>query len=163
MTLTLAEEVLAEVEAHAAEAYPEECCGALLGEVPADFGAADCGLEARAARRLPNAWPESGSKTRRYEADGSALAALERELRGGALGVIGFYHSHPDAPAWPSPFDLERAWPAYAYLIVEARAGKAAGALGGPPRARAYGLSEDRRSFVEGAVRVASGGRSPCP
>jgi len=32
--------------------------------------------------------------------------------------VLGFFHSHPDHPAVPSAFDLERAWPYYSYLIV---------------------------------------------
>jgi len=32
--------------------------------------------------------------------------------------VVGFWHSHPDHPAWPSEFDSDRSWVDYAYLIV---------------------------------------------
>src|SRR5256886_13201692 len=32
--------------------------------------------------------------------------------------VFGFYHSHPDHPARPSQYDLDHAWPTFAYIIL---------------------------------------------
>ena len=42
------------------------------------------------------------------------------EQRAAELGgeLLGFYHSHPDHPARPSQFDLDHAWPTFAYVIV---------------------------------------------
>ncbi len=140
MALKLPAALLAEIEAHARSAYPRECCGALLGAVPRDFAVPGREVRADAARPLANAWPEDG-RAARYEADPAEIVGLERELRGTGRGIVGFYHSHPDVPAWPSPFDLLRAWPAYSYLIVSV--GK-----GGRPDARSWMRSEDGRDFV---------------
>ena len=53
----------------------------------------------------------------------SARGAPRAEL-GGEL--LGFYHSHPDHPARPSQYDLDHAWPTFAYIIVAVAAGSAA-------------------------------------
>ena len=42
------------------------------------------------------------------------------------LDVLGYYHSHPDHPARPSQYDLDHAWPTFAYVIVAVAAGAAA-------------------------------------
>ena len=42
-----------------------------------------------------------------------------RAARRRGLDVLGFYHSHPHSPAWPSPTDVtEAAYPDSVYLIV---------------------------------------------
>src|SRR6266404_3537437 len=42
-----------------------------------------------------------------------------RAARSRGLEVLGFYHSHPHSPAWPSPTDVtEAAYPDSVYLIV---------------------------------------------
>ena len=42
------------------------------------------------------------------------------EQRATELGgeLLGFYHSHPDHPSRPSQYDLDHAWPTFAYIIV---------------------------------------------
>ena len=52
--------------------------------------------------RRTTGWPSSGA------------AELGGEL-------LGFYHSHPDHPARPSQYDLDHAWPTFAYVIVAGR------------------------------------------
>ncbi|HEU4390223.1 MAG TPA: Mov34/MPN/PAD-1 family protein, partial [Blastocatellia bacterium] len=43
------------------------------------------------------------------------------------IGIIGYYHSHPDHPAAPSGFDLDHScWPGESYIIVSVERGKAA-------------------------------------
>lgn len=146
MILRMRKELLAAVDAHAARAFPEECCGLLAGPLPADFGSPRAALAVTEALPLENAW-ESSSRHNRFRLDGLALTRAERALEARGLGVLGIYHSHPQAPAWPSPFDLDNAWPSYAYLIVSVRDGSA-------QDARVWALSEDRRSFLEGVVEL---------
>lgn len=146
MIVRLRPEDRAAVFAHAARAFPEECCGLLAGPLPPDFGSGVAVLAVTQTLALENAW-ESQSRGNRYRLDGLALSRAERALEARGLGILGVYHSHPSAPAWPSPFDLENAWPSYAYLIVSVRDGKAADA-------RVWSLSEDRRSFLEGTVET---------
>jgi proteasome lid subunit RPN8/RPN11 len=43
---------------------------------------------------------------------------VEARARDAGLSLLGFYHSHPDAPAEPSQYDLLNAWPNVDYLIV---------------------------------------------
>lgn len=148
MMLRMSAAALSAVRAHALRAYPEECCGLLAGPLPDDFGAAGGLIAVSEAAALDNA--ASGARTNRFALDPLALARSERLLEARGLAVLGVYHSHPDAPAWPSPFDLENAWPSYAYLIVSVR-GQA------PGEARVWRLSDDRRSFLEGAVETKEG------
>ncbi len=144
MDVALPPELAREIEKQAAAAYPEECCGLLVGPLPEDFGEEKARLRVTELRPLKNAW-ESQARTHRYTADPSEFAAVERSLAGTELAVLGVYHSHPDVPAWPSPFDLLRAWPNYAYVIASVRGGRAADL-------RVWRLSADGRSFREGLI-----------
>ncbi len=145
MSLRLAANLREQILKAAEKAYPEEACGLLLGAVPGNFEAPGRELRIDEARPLANGW-EAGAKTNRYALDAKALAHIERSLSGTGRAVVGVYHSHPDAPAWPSPFDLERAWPCYSYLIVGVRGGRAA-------EARSWMRSEDGRNFNEEPVQ----------
>jgi proteasome lid subunit RPN8/RPN11 len=78
------------------------------------------------------------------------------ERRASELGaeLLGFYHSHPDHPARPSQYDLDHAWPTFAYVIV-AVAGdlsrqSAGGAVAGDMTV--WYLKEDRSRFEEGTL-----------
>jgi proteasome lid subunit RPN8/RPN11 len=136
---------LEEVVVQACEkAYPDEGCGLLLGPVPDGFDRLDRAVVVDEARPLPNGW-DASAKTNRYLIDPRHLANVESELSGTGRGVVGFYHSHPDHPAWPSPFDLMMAWPCLSYWIVRVDAGKAADS-------RSWQRTEDGRSFVEESI-----------
>jgi proteasome lid subunit RPN8/RPN11 len=123
------------------KAYPDEGCGLLIGPVPEDFIAMDRPVVVDEARPLPNGW-DSSAKTNRYLIDPLLLAKVERELSGSGRGVVGFFHSHPNAPAWPSPFDLMMAWPCLSYWIARVESGKISDS-------RSWQRTEDGRSFVE--------------
>lgn len=98
------------IEDHAREAYPEECCGFLLG-TPGEPKAV------KATRRAANVAPEN--RPRRYAIDPRELLAADREASRAGQEILGFYHSHPDHPARPSEFDLgHAAWPGYSYVIL---------------------------------------------
>jgi len=122
-------------------AFPEEGCGLLIGPIPEDFDRPGRTLEVDEARPLPNGW-DASAKTNRYLIDPKILARVEGELSGTGRGVVGFFHSHPQVPAWPSPFDLTMAMPCCSYWIIEIRDGKM-------KDSRSWQRTEDGRSFVE--------------
>jgi len=123
---------LAEIRVHGGEAYPEECCGALLGVEEEG--------EPHVTRtaRIPN--------SRREERRHRFLIAPEEYRRVEALAtaegllLLGFYHSHPDHSAVPSEYDREQALPFFHYLVL-------AVASGHPGDLTAWRLSEDRAVF----------------
>jgi len=107
LVLTAAE--LASIREHALAAYPEECCGLLLGEV------APQREEVEAVVPVENRYPEARGG---FElAAGAVACALAQERRGGRA-VVGVYHSHPDGAPLPSRRDELEAWPGWSYLIV---------------------------------------------
>lgn len=141
MTLKAARALSETVAKACAGAYPDEACGLLLGPVPDGFDRPGRTVAVDEARALPNGW-DASAKTNRYLIDPRLLAKVESELSGSGRGVVGFYHSHPDHPAWPSPFDLKMAWPCLSYWIVRVDDGRAADS-------RSWQRTEDGRSFVE--------------
>ena len=100
------------VIAHARAEAPAECCGMLVG-AGAVVG------EAVPARNV------AASPTR-FLIDPKDHFDARRAARGRGLEVLGFYHSHPTSPAWPSATDVtEAAYPDAVYLIVSLEGGAA--------------------------------------
>src|SRR5688572_14080146 len=110
MPIRLSEPHLAEINAHAREDYPYECCGVMLGSAVGDE------KTVAAIRRLENVHDEGHE--RRFLISADAMFHVERDAREARLEILGFYHSHPDHPAQPSEYDREWAWPWYSYIIV---------------------------------------------
>lgn len=146
MSLHVPRSILSQVSTEAEKAFPEECCGFLIGPAPEGFELLGRAVRVDEARPLPNAW-EEGARTHRYQIDPKIMARAEKNLSGTGRGIVGFYHSHPEVPPWPSPFDLERAWPCYSYWIVSVRGGRADGA-------RSWMRSEDGLSFIEEEIVI---------
>jgi len=82
--------------AHAREAYPNECCGAMLGSIDGDA------KRVHAALRLENAF--EGAQAARYELRPEDLLAADRAARERKMDLIGIYHSHPDCDAYFAEF-----------------------------------------------------------
>ena len=61
--------------------------------------------------------------------------------------LIGWYHSHPDAPARPSEFDREHAWPWYSYIIVSVQKGE-------PRDTTSWRLHDDRAAYDAEAIEI---------
>jgi len=131
--LLLPDRFARQISRHGEETYPHECCGALLGR----------GREVVATVALPNT-TEEGPRRRFLVRPSDYRMA---EARAGELGaeLLGFYHSHPDHPARPSQYDLEHAWPTFAYVIVSVASGVAR-------EATVWFLKDDRSSFDEGTL-----------
>ena len=119
MTIRMAASLLDEIRRHGEQAYPAECCGALVGRPGAD---------GKEVVRLAPAVNRRTDDPHRYLIAPDDLRRLEAEVRAESLEVVGYYHSHPDHPARPSAFDTEHAWPWYSYLIVRVDHGRAADA-----------------------------------
>ncbi len=127
------------IERELESAYPGEGCGVLLGRVEGRRRLV------RTAVPSPNRWPGRATRyqvdpdllRRLLEEEETASTAAEAKTRGAAgdRAVVGFYHSHPDAPPEPSATDLGHAWPWYHYLIIAVRGGRAG-------RGRAWTLTD---------------------
>lgn len=135
----LSAEQRASIEEHARRGYPDECCGVLLGRIDGDQRIVDDLTE------MANEWdPEE--QRRRFLITPDELMRVEKEARQRQLDILGFYHSHPDAPARPSEFDREHAWPWYIYPIVSVEQGQPAGI-------RAWQLRDDRSGYEEISIQ----------
>ena len=107
------------IEAAGVAAYPDECCGLLIGH---DFE--EGGIEVVRVVMSDNVEP--GDRRSRFEIDPPLLIALRRDLRGAGVSIVGHYHSHPDHPARPSAHDAKRAWqPEMVWLITAVIGGEA--------------------------------------
>jgi len=108
--LRIREELSERIREHGAKTYPHECCGALLGSDGAG------GREVIEVLSLEN--QRSDSPRNRFSITPDDVREAEMAARRAELELIGWYHSHPDAPARPSEYDREHAWPWYSYIIV---------------------------------------------
>jgi proteasome lid subunit RPN8/RPN11 len=121
-----------QIHLHVCRAYPDEGCGVLVGRERGEVREIErvIGLENR----------HGAPREKRYLIAPEEFLDADRRAREQGLEVLGFFHSHPDAPAEPSSFDLEHAWDYYSYLIVSISNGAVAGE-------RSWRLRADRSGF----------------
>jgi proteasome lid subunit RPN8/RPN11 len=96
MEIELTSAVLERISAEAADAFPEEACGLLLGR--------EGRIEGLGPARNVHPQPRT-----RFEIDPQALVDAHRAARQGGPAVLGYYHSHPSGPAEPSATDRRMA------------------------------------------------------
>lgn len=129
------EEELAQMRAHGERDYPFECCGLMLGRF-------DGGV-----KRVLETYPisnarEEEAKRNRFLIRPEELMCGEKYAREKSLDVVGFYHSHPDDVAVPSPYDLEHAWPTYSYIVMSVEKARTVDL-------RSWEMESDRSRFNE--------------
>jgi proteasome lid subunit RPN8/RPN11 len=105
-----------EMVAHARTAYPNECCGAMLGTIQ------DGRKIVSVALPLRNAF--EGPQETRYELRPEDLLQADREARGRSLDLVGIYHSHPDCGAYFSETDLKNSCPWYSFVVLSIQRGE---------------------------------------
>jgi len=133
----------AEIRRHAEQAYPQECCGVLLGRFD---GAA---RRVTAVVRCRNARQDSPHN--RYDIDPRELIRIQREGRERDEDIVGFYHSHPDYPPVWSPTDLSQAhWFGCSYVITSVEQGQAAVTSS----FELAGRDEQDKTFVEEKIEI---------
>ena len=149
--IRIATELMREIRAHGAAAYPDECCGALLGADGPPATEDSSGRVVHGLCPIDNRWntaslrgEEAGGMTarRRFLITPEDYRRCESAAGERGLELIGFYHSHPDHPARPSEYDREHAFPWFSYVIVSVERGNAT-------TATSWLLAEDLSRFDE--------------
>ncbi len=141
MTLELTEKVLRALEAHARADYPHECCGAIFGtDVDGVRSVHEC-------MRIENMTTED--QRRRFSVSPNDYLRAELEAVELDLALLGFYHSHPDHPAVPSPTDRAHALPGFSYPIIPVAAGV-------PGALRSWRIIDIEADYEEETVEVAT-------
>ena len=145
--LTISGELAEKIRKHAAETYPHECCGALLGRDvmsnenrPGSREVLDC---------LPLTNRRDDSPRNRYSVAPLDVVDADRVSQARGMNLIGWYHSHPDHPARPSAYDRDYAWPWYSYVIVSVHSGV-------PKEMTSWRLNDDRAEYSQETIEVCS-------
>ena len=114
--MKIARSALEAVHAHAAEGYPYEICGMLVGRK----GASTVTRAVRATNDIKDRARDT------YRINPDEHRRIEREVDDAGDEILGYYHSHPDHPARASIRDTEQAWPRAFYMIVSCIQGQVA-------------------------------------
>jgi proteasome lid subunit RPN8/RPN11 len=136
--LKISEDLAARIRAHGVETYPHECCGAILGSDDTDRVVRDL---------MPLQNRRDDSPRNRFEVTPDDVRLAEKTASEKKLDLIGWYHSHPDAPARPSEYDREHAWPWYSYIIVSVQKGE-------PKDMNSWRLKDDRASYDQEPIAL---------
>ncbi len=139
MRITIPTAILERIEEQAAETYPEECCGVLIGSDNESV------RKVMHLSETKNVHDEN--RTRRFMIGPDDFIKAEKFAREKKAEIIGFYHSHPDNAAVPSEHDRDFAWPWYLYLIASVLNGK-------PSTMQAWKLRDDRKRFDEIQITI---------
>jgi proteasome lid subunit RPN8/RPN11 len=116
-------------------AYPNECCGVMIGEID------KAGVKTvKRVQAIENSW-EDGEQYHRFLITPEDIMRAEQTARSMKLDVVGFYHSHPDCEAVPSEYDKDHALPFYSYVIVSVKQRKA-------EDLNSWELTFDRKEFA---------------
>jgi proteasome lid subunit RPN8/RPN11 len=108
--IRLPPEMAQRIREAARAAYPEECCGLLIGHREGDR---------LVIGEIAESVNLSASPRDSFEIDLRLRLTLQKALRGTGRDIVGHYHSHPDAPAAPSERDRAQAWePDMIWLIA---------------------------------------------
>jgi proteasome lid subunit RPN8/RPN11 len=119
VAIRLKQEHLDQIRKHGERTYPYECCGFLLGVRDGETNLL--------SETLPAENERQESRETRYLITPQQYKRADDYARTRGLGIIGYYHSHPDHPAAPSGYDLDHScWPGESYMIVAIEKGKSA-------------------------------------
>ncbi|QPC85079.1 M67 family metallopeptidase [Phototrophicus methaneseepsis] len=90
---------------------------------------------------------ETEEQYHRYAMTPQNWAQMEDTADEQGLSIVGYYHSHPNAPAIPSEYDREHALPNFVYIITSVMAGEAVDM-------RVWLLQPDRSKFEPVSLSV---------
>ena len=124
----------------AAAAYPDECCGLLVGEGDATVTITDVVPTTNTA----------ADPRRTFAIDPQAQFDLLHATRDQTRRVVGHYHSHPDGDAVPSVHDLAMAHDPSALWVIIAASAENVSVL------RAFQHPEGTDTFIEIPVTALS-------
>ena len=132
--IKISKQNLEKIRGHGETDFPYECCGFLLGETDG---------YTKTVVRCESVQNSRDNKDRhnRYFIRPEDYMRVEQLARREHLDIVGFYHSHPNAEAKPSQYDLEHSWPFYSYIIVSVKNKKA-------EKMTSWQLADDRSQFI---------------
>ena len=136
--LYLNTEIIKKISAHAERDYPHECGGMLIGNFQTEKKTV---LE---IFPLENA-RETEARHNRVLILPNDVMRAERYAREKKLDVVGYYHSHPNARAVPSQYDLDHALPVWSYVIASVIDEKVVDV-------RSWEMENDRTRFNEESI-----------
>ena len=128
------------IEQSARGSFPNECCGFLLGTLNED------------SREVVEVVPatnsgQEGEQYHRFLITPDDYRRCEKVAREKEMDILGFFHSHPNAKARPSKYDLDHAWPWYSYIIVSLIENEVKDMT-------SWVLAEDRDKFHEQEIKI---------
>lgn len=136
--MRIPEQILAECHAHGVEAYPEESCGFIVGNLDDAESLETVHPMRNIMNELHEKDPEQYPRTGRdgYMIDPREHMKLERSLKKEGKQIKVIYHSHPDVGAYFSEKDKEDAlwngnarYPGITFLVCATNQGKAGDAI----------------------------------
>ena len=95
---------------HCKSVYPNEGCGILVGEREGESWFVHRSVP------VPNRNEERSRD--RFEISPKDYLRVEKEANLEGLEIVGFFHSHPDVPPFPSLTDAQFAWEGFVNIIV---------------------------------------------
>ncbi len=120
--------------------YPNEGGGFLLGKAVGND------VIIKDITQVENVFEEE-EQYHRYAMTPQDWMRLEDEADEKGLLLVGYYHSHPNAPAIPSEFDRDHALPNFVYIITSVQDGKAVDM-------RVWKLKSDRSAFDDEVLTI---------
>lgn len=113
----ITDELQQQIKAEGEKYYPNECCGILLGKLE------KMGTDGQNVKRISSILPVNNSfsdeeQYHRFLITSEMMMQAELEARKHKQDIVGFYHSHPNNPAFPSEYDRIHALPVYSYIIT---------------------------------------------
>jgi proteasome lid subunit RPN8/RPN11 len=134
--IVLPKSIASQIESEGVKAYPNECCGILIGR------------EVNGKKRVERLAPmknvfDSGEQYHRFTIDPLAQIEAEKSADDAGQLVLGYYHSHPDHPAKPSEYDRTHVppWSFYGHIIVAIEKGR-------PAAMTAWFMNEETEQFA---------------
>ena len=121
-------------------AFPNEGGGFLLGKQSGDT------ITVADVVEIENVF-EAEEQYHRYAMTPLDWAKLEDEADERGLTLVGYFHSHPNAPAIPSIFDRDHALPNFTYIITQVQDAQAVDM-------RVWRLRPDREQFDAGTLII---------
>lgn len=159
--MRLTREQVEAMRRHAREAYPEECCGLILG-APRAEEKQGAGFRLLACRNVqnemrekdPQAYPRTARRA--FLIDPFELERILKEAREAGEVVRGIFHSHPDEDAYFSredeaaalPFGGVPSFPEAEHVVISVREGVVQGQ-------KVFSWDGERKSFLEGDLEIA--------
>jgi len=143
MTIKMSKKLQHNIFQHVEGTFPNEGGGFLLGTRTTEY------THVQDVIHIDNVF-ETEEQYHRYAMTPENWATMEDQADERGLTLIGYHHSHPNAPAIPSEFDRDHALPNFLYIITSVQAGEAADM-------RAWTLKADRTAFDANDLTITEG------